>query len=324
MLNVQRTFPVLRSNARSSPSPPPAKPRPLAVTRHAAALGLRRHEFPHALAGRDVDRADRAVVVPVLERLAEAAVLEPEVYVAEHELPLLLRRRQLLLDQHRGGLGRGVEDVVRLRVVGGRRVVEAAERRREDRHGLPGPQRRMLDAVDHLDALVERLAGRCVEREPDAFHRRDRDDAVRLPADLAGVDERRLRRRRRPTGCRTAAAATTSSARSSGRRRSASRCAGSPRAAAPGSRAASPSRYRNTACLTSCRRSSASTPRRRRRCATRAATTGSRAEPSRTALGQAGFRSVVYAITKPRIPYSEPAAPTITRWFAQIGALVSE
>ena len=41
-------------------------------------------------------------------------------------------------------------------------------------------------------------------------------------------------------------------------------------------------------------------------------------------LGQAGLRSVVYAITKPRIPYSEPAAPTITRWFAQIGALVSE
>ena len=42
------------------------------------------------------------------------------------------------------------------------------------------------------------------------------------------------------------------------------------------------------------------------------------------ALGQAGFRSVVYAITKPRIPYSEPAAPTITRLLAQIGALVSE
>ena len=42
------------------------------------------------------------------------------------------------------------------------------------------------------------------------------------------------------------------------------------------------------------------------------------------ALGQAGFRSVVYAITKPRIPYSEPAAPTIRRWLAQIGALVSE
>ena len=41
-------------------------------------------------------------------------------------------------------------------------------------------------------------------------------------------------------------------------------------------------------------------------------------------LGQAGRRSVVYAITKPRIPYSDPAAPTSTRWFAQIGALVSE
>jgi hypothetical protein len=33
---------------------------------------------------------------------------------------------------------------------------------------------------------------------------------------------------------------------------------------------------------------------------------------------------VWYAIVKPRTPYSEPAAPTIRRWFAQIGALVSE
>ena len=41
-------------------------------------------------------------------------------------------------------------------------------------------------------------------------------------------------------------------------------------------------------------------------------------------LGHAGLRSVVHAITKPRIPYSEPAAPIRTRWFAQIGELVSE
>jgi len=41
-------------------------------------------------------------------------------------------------------------------------------------------------------------------------------------------------------------------------------------------------------------------------------------------FGHAGVRSVWYAITKPRTPYSEPAAPTITRWSAQIGALVSE
>ena len=40
--------------------------------------------------------------------------------------------------------------------------------------------------------------------------------------------------------------------------------------------------------------------------------------------GQAGVRSVWYAIAKPRTPYSEPAAPTTSRWFAQIGALVSE
>ncbi len=51
----------------------------------------------------------------------------------------------------------------------------------------------MLDAVDHLDALVERRAGVRVEREPDAFHRRDRDDVVHVAADLAVVDERRLR-----------------------------------------------------------------------------------------------------------------------------------
>ena len=41
-------------------------------------------------------------------------------------------------------------------------------------------------------------------------------------------------------------------------------------------------------------------------------------------VGQAGLRSVVYAITKPRLPRSEPAAPKISLPFAQIGALVSE
>ena len=41
-------------------------------------------------------------------------------------------------------------------------------------------------------------------------------------------------------------------------------------------------------------------------------------------FGHAGRRSVVYAITNPRTPYSEPAAPAITRFPAQIGALVSE
>ena len=41
-------------------------------------------------------------------------------------------------------------------------------------------------------------------------------------------------------------------------------------------------------------------------------------------LGQAGRRSVVYAITNPRVPYSDPAAPKTTRWSAHIGALVSE
>ena len=41
-------------------------------------------------------------------------------------------------------------------------------------------------------------------------------------------------------------------------------------------------------------------------------------------VGQAGRRSGVYAITKPRIPYSEPAAPMTTRPPAHTGALVSE
>ena len=43
-----------------------------------------------------------------------------------------------------------------------------------------------------------------------------------------------------------------------------------------------------------------------------------------TGLAHAGERSFdLNAITNPRTPYSEPAAPVITRWFAQIGALVS-
>ena len=42
-------------------------------------------------------------------------------------------------------------------------------------------------------------------------------------------------------------------------------------------------------------------------------------------FGQAGPRSLVrYAMTNPRTPYSEPAAPITRRWSAQIGALVSE
>src|SRR5437868_2362873 len=43
-----------------------------------------------------------------------------------------------------------------------------------------------------------------------------------------------------------------------------------------------------------------------------------------TGFGHAGRRSVVHAITKPRTPYSEPAAPAKMRCPAQIGALVSE
>ena len=182
----------------------------------------------------------------------------------------------------------------------------------------------MLDAVDHLDALVERLPGRRVEREPDAFHRRDRDDAVRLAADLAGVDERRLRDVVRPlvAGEQLLPPLHPAGRQVDGDQRVGARVRPGPQAREVERRRRAGAEVDRVRCRVD--RGRASRPPRRRRFARRAATTGSRAEPSRTALGQAGFRSVVYAITKPRIPYSEPAAPTITRLFAQIGALVSE
>ena len=40
--------------------------------------------------------------------------------------------------------------------------------------------------------------------------------------------------------------------------------------------------------------------------------------------GHAGFRFVLYAITKPRLPRSEPAAPKTSVLLAHIGALVCE
>src|SRR5205807_4047755 len=71
--------------------------------RDAAALRLRGLELPDAFARGDVDRADRAVVVPALEEGAEVAVLEPEEHVADELVPeLRLRERRLLLDG--GGL----------------------------------------------------------------------------------------------------------------------------------------------------------------------------------------------------------------------------
>src|SRR3954451_17664999 len=76
----------------------------------AAALGLRRRELPDLAAGRDVDRADRAVVVPPRQLRAEVAVLQAEEDVTQRELPLLLRRRQHGLDIEGCRLGRAVED----------------------------------------------------------------------------------------------------------------------------------------------------------------------------------------------------------------------
>ena len=64
--------------------------------RHAAALGLGRLELPDALAGRDVDRADRAVVVPALSAAPKLPFWSPRKTSPSRNLPLLLRRRQLL------------------------------------------------------------------------------------------------------------------------------------------------------------------------------------------------------------------------------------
>ena len=72
---------------------------PACGCRHPSPLRLRRLELPDAPAGRDVDRADRAVVVPAREVGAEVPVLQPEEDVALDQLPLLLGRRQLVLDQ---------------------------------------------------------------------------------------------------------------------------------------------------------------------------------------------------------------------------------
>ena len=140
---------------------------------------------------------------------------------------------------------------------------------------------------------------------------------MRLAADLAGVDQRRLRDVVGPLVAREELLPPLHPA---ARQVDRDQRVGARVRARPQSREVERRRRagaEDTACLSSCRRSSASRRRRRRRCGMRAATTGSPAEPSRTALGQAGFRSVVYAITKPRIPYSEPAAPTIS---AVVGA----
>ncbi len=51
----------------------------------------------------------------------------------------------------------------------------------------------MLHAVDDLHALVERAPGLGIEREPDALHRRHRDDVVHRASHLPPVDEWRLR-----------------------------------------------------------------------------------------------------------------------------------
>src|SRR4029078_8092702 len=80
--------------------------------RDAAPLRLRGPELPDAPAARDVDRADRAVVVPALQLRAEGPVRKTKEDVAEDELVPLLRRSQLCLHFYCGGLGGRVEDVV--------------------------------------------------------------------------------------------------------------------------------------------------------------------------------------------------------------------
>ena len=100
---------------------------PAVGRRDAAAFRLRRPELPHLPARVHVDRADRAVVVPAGQERPEVAVLQPEEDVAEHALAFLLGRRELRLLHDGGCFGRGVEDVVRGRVVRRRRVVQAAQ-----------------------------------------------------------------------------------------------------------------------------------------------------------------------------------------------------
>ena len=82
----------MTSKARRTPSPPPTKPTPDAVVVGPPRSGCGRVELPDPLAGRDVDRADRAVVVPArLQVLPVVAVREAEEDVAgEQRLPLLL------------------------------------------------------------------------------------------------------------------------------------------------------------------------------------------------------------------------------------------
>src|SRR5215210_1121054 len=99
----QRTAPLRRSNARTTPSPPPAKPRPLAVVVTPPRSGSGVLNF----------QIRRPVVTSV----------------AEEQLAALLRRRQLLLREDRRRLRRGVHDDVPPRVVRGGRVVEPADRR---------------------------------------------------------------------------------------------------------------------------------------------------------------------------------------------------
>ena len=199
-----------------TPSPPPAKPSPLAVAVTPPRSGSGVSNFHTPPARRHVDRADRAVVLPACERRAERAVREAEVDVAEKELALLLGRAQPVLDQDSRRFGGRVEDVVRLGVVGGRRVVQAADRAGEDRDGLPGLERRMLDPVDHLDALVERLTRsrrRTRTRCLPSSRRRPRGGAGRR---WSCCRRAAAGRRRTPTGCCGSARATTSSGRRSG------------------------------------------------------------------------------------------------------------
>ena len=113
-----------------------------------------------------------------------------------------------------------------------------------------------------------------------------------------------------------------------GRRRRASPRAGSSRGGSTGSRAASPSRCRSRACSSSCRSSSVSRRRRRRRAGRSFRQLVPAGGIVQNGFGQAGVRSVWYAITKPRTPYSEPAAPTTRRWLradrrARLGVAVA-
>ena len=311
-LERQRTLPVAEVERAQDAVAAAGEAEPARGRRHAAALRLGRLELPDAPAGGDVDRADRAVVLPARElpgrscrsrargRRRRAAACAAS---ASGVSCCCIRTH--------GRLGRGVEDVVRSpgRTTAGR-VVEPADRGREDRHGLPGlgaaDARRGRSPARARGAAARSARRRRTRRPPSS---RPRRRAAVCPPTSCVVDERRLRDvvaplvrgDQLPPPLQAAVAQVDGDERVRPRVRA--------RAEAPGSRAASRSRCRSRPCswsasiVTGVHTAPPPTIRESRRHDCRSGGI------VQNGVGHAGLRSGVYAITKPRMPYSEPAAP---------------